>query len=139
MQVHRWPDPLESDVESAARFLAARAEALVPGELLVAGGEPTVVRAGNGRGGRCSELAVRFALHAPQGCRALFASSDGLDGNSGVAGFELDSIPLTPDRDTMATELADSNSFVVASALGRAIMIPPAGNNLRDLYLLARG
>lgn len=71
--------------------------------------------------------------------RALFASSDGLDGNSGVAGFEIDSVPALLDRNSIATELAASNSLAPASAIGRAIMIPPAGNNLRDLYLLARG
>lgn len=143
--VERWPEQIEEDVEAAARRLAAAAHELArEGErrgaprLLVAGGEPTVVRRGDGRGGRCSELAVRFALHAPAEVRALFASSDGVDGSSGAAGIAFDRIPPL-DRDAIVTELARSNSFAAAAALGRAIIIPPAGNNLRDLYLLARG
>lgn len=40
--------------------------------------------------------------------------------------------------ETLATELAASSSLAAALSLGRPIMIPLAGNNLRDLYLLAR-
>jgi glycerate-2-kinase len=143
--VDEWPAQIEEDVAIAARRLADAARRLErhgrdgePPRLLVAGGEPTVVRRGNGRGGRCSELALRFALDAPADIRALFASSDGVDGSSGAAGIEFDRIPPL-DRDTIVTELARSNSFAAAVSIGRAIIIPPAGNNLRDLYLLARG
>ncbi|MBV9494697.1 MAG: DUF4147 domain-containing protein, partial [Acidobacteria bacterium] len=59
--VERWDGPIECDVETAAQQLAARAKQLRKGELLVAGGEPTVRKVGDGKGGRCSELAVRFA------------------------------------------------------------------------------
>jgi hydroxypyruvate reductase len=50
-------------------------------------GEPTVAVKGGGRGGRCTELAVRFAMESTR--EALFASSDGVDGNSGIAGIYL--------------------------------------------------
>jgi glycerate 2-kinase len=137
--VIRWDGQIENDVEIAARELAGRAALLQENEILVAGGEPTVAVRGDGKGGRCSELAVRFALHARPGITALFASSDGVDGNSGAAGVEIDTPETPPDRHAIETELRASNSAVVAFALGRAIMIQPAGNNLRDLYLLARG
>jgi glycerate-2-kinase len=150
----RWEEQIECDVETAAQKLASAARELQPNQILVAGGEPTVIVRGSGKGGRCSELAVRFALSAPPDVNALFASSDGVDGNSGAAGVELDSrsserrgapsgtkllVPSSLDRHAIATELRNSNSSVVAFEIGRAIMIPPAGNNLRDLYLLARG
>jgi hypothetical protein len=35
--------------------------------------------------------------------------------------------------------LANSDSASAAALLAEPIMIPPAGNNLRDLYILARG
>jgi hydroxypyruvate reductase len=156
LDVIPWPRQIDGDVEGVARELAERARELKAKQIIIAGGEPTTVVRGKGKGGRCSELAVRFALHcvapetsledsagriagATQRLSALFASSDGVDGNSGAAGLLLDPIPTALDRHGIETELANSNSMIVATAIGRAIMIPPAGNNLRDLYLLARG
>lgn len=126
-------DQLESDVEEAAKQLAkAKFD-----DVLIAGGEITVAVHGDGKGGRCSELALRYLLAGGKH-PALFGSSDGMDGNSGAAGIAID--PNTSfDRHAIETELAKSNSFPLAAEIGRAIMIPPAGNNLRDLYLLARG
>jgi len=129
---------IESDVSDAAHELLQMAEGLRSGEVLIAGGEPTVVRLGNGKGGRCIELAVRMAL-AQENLRidALLGTSDGVDGNSGVAAVAI-SLPAKIDRELAKRELARSNSLAVAEVIGETIMIPPAGNNLRDLYLLAR-
>jgi len=107
------------------------------GEVLVAGGEPTVVTHGDGKGGRCSELAVRLALQATEPMEALFASSDGVDGISGAAGFRI-STPVKFDRKAVERELRRSNSAAVAASIGKALPMVPTGNNLRDLYLLAR-
>lgn len=128
---------VECDVAQAAKILLHRLGGLKPGQVLVAGGEPTVVTHGDGKGGRCSELAVRVALAATEPMEALFGSSDGVDGSSGVAGFHL-SLPVTFDRAAAERELARSNSFAAAAAIGEALTMPPTGNNLRDLYLLAR-
>jgi len=43
------------------------------------------------------------------------------------------------DRAKAVATLERSESFAVASRIGEAIMIPDAGNDLRDLYPLARG
>lgn len=129
---------IESDVADAARELLHMAERLRSGEVLIAGGEPTVVRRGNGKGGRCIELAVRMALASDQTrMDALLGTSDGVDGNSGVAAIAV-SLPASFDRAVAARELSRSNSLAVAEQIGETIMIPAAGNNLRDLYLLAR-
>ncbi|HXH37404.1 MAG TPA: DUF4147 domain-containing protein [Thermoanaerobaculia bacterium] len=153
---------IECGVEEAARDLLNRAQRLHEGEVLIAGGEPTVVRSGDGKGGRCIELAVRMALEEKRrsdspvrpGGRgafrqrgsdwrvrptfdALFGTSDGLDGNSGVAAVAI-SLPASIDEAFAAGELERSNSLAVAELIGQTIIIPPAGNNLRDLYLLAR-
>ena len=125
----------EMDVEDAAKFLVAQ---LKEHEAVIAGGEPTVVKRSDGKGGRCLELAVRMALHAKNlRGEILCGSSDGVDGNSGVAGVAI-RLPVAIDRTTAERELAQSNSLAVAEAIGEPIMISPAGNNLRDLYLLAR-
>jgi hydroxypyruvate reductase len=126
---------IETDVNDAAKFLV---EQLRHNDAVIAGGEPTVVRRGDGKGGRCLELAVRFALHAGDlRGEALFGSSDGVDGNSGVAAVAI-RLPAPIDRAAAERELARSNSLAIAEAMGETIMIPAAGNNLRDLYLLAR-
>ena len=128
---------IECDVQKAAEILLERATLLRDGEVLVAGGEPTVTIRGDGRGGRCCELAVRVALGAQGPLSGVFASSDGRDGNSGVAGAAF-SLPAPFDRAQAARELGRSNSRDAASALGRLLTMAPTGNNLRDLYLLAR-
>ena len=122
-------EQIECDVLDAAAILAARARELRKGQVLVAGGEPTVIVRGKGRGGRCSELAVRFANLC--GYEALFASSDGVDGSSGAAGIYL------PDGLKPVLRFEESNSFPVAAQIGEPIMIAPTGNNLRDLFLVA--
>lgn len=141
------PEQIEGDVDDAAQRLAELASPLQPGQILVAGGEPTVTVRGDGRGGRCSELAVRFAMRTPW--TALFGSSDGVDGNSGVAGVILPPARARAARAELGTEhsamrrsaeaaLEGSDSYRIASQVGEPIMIAATGNNLRDLYLVAR-
>jgi glycerate-2-kinase len=130
-------DQIETDVETAARQLAKTKF----DDILIAGGEITTTVHGDGKGGRCSELALRYLLafgRAEARPTLLFGSSDGIDGNSGAAGILIDG-KAAFDRHAIETEFAKSNSFPLAAKIGRAIMIRPAGNNLRDLYLLARG
>ena len=128
---------IECDVAEAAKILLDGVSALSPGQILVAGGEPTVVTHGDGKGGRCSELAVRVALAATEPMEALFGSSDGIDGSSGVAGFHV-SLPASFDRAAAERELTRSNSLAAAASIGEPLTMVPTGNNLRDLYLLAR-
>jgi len=129
-------EQIECDVEVAAAMLARKAEGLQTGEILVAGGEPTVVVRGAGKGGRCSELAVRFAVHSS--LQALFGSSDGVDGNSGSAAIHLPHREAAGAPAGWRSALLRSDSFAIASQVGEPIMIAPTGNNLRDLFLVAR-
>ena len=129
MGVEPWPEQIECDVAEAAHLLAG-------GTMRVAGGEPTVVVKGPGRGGRCTELAVRFAMEST--CEALFASSDGVDGNSGIAGIYLPRRAKVEDRQSCLSALDASDSLRIAAQVGEPIMIAPSGNNLRDLFLVAR-
>ena len=52
--------------------------------------------------------------------------------------FELGS-KASQYGDVLRTTADITCAAFLLSLIGRAIMIPPAGNNLRDLYLLARG
>jgi glycerate 2-kinase len=127
-------EQLEGDVADAAALLA-RYE-LREGQILVAGGEPTVRVRGEGKGGRCSELAVRFAVLSAR--EALFGSSDGVDGSSGAAGIYLPRRPEAGGPAGWEPALRRSDSFAIATQVGEPIMIAPTGNNLRDLFLVAR-
>lgn len=130
------PAQIECDVEDAAATLAQSAAALRKGQILVAGGEPTVMVRGPGKGGRCSELAVRFARRSA--LEALFGSSDGVDGNSGVAAIHLPRRTSAVASAEWDRALLRSDSLAAASQVGEPIMIAPTGNNLRDLFLVAR-
>ena len=131
-----FDEQIECDVADAATLLSKSTATLQAGQILVAGGEPTVVVRGEGKGGRCSELAVRFAMQSSS--EAVFGSSDGVDGNSGAAGIYLPRRRNTLDSSGWAIALGRSDSFAIASQVGEPIMIAPTGNNLRDLFLVAR-
>jgi len=128
-------EQIECGVEEAAQLLATRAASLREGEILVAGGEPTVTVRGPGRGGRCSELALRFAVRSE--AEALFAGSDGVDGNSGAGGIFLPRHRPRVEMTRIEAVLARSDSWSIASQVGEPIMIAATGNNLRDLFLVA--
>jgi len=142
------PDQIECPVADAARLLADRARSLGLRQIFIAGGEPTLHVNGPGRGGRCSELAVRFAQLLAEDpppfdmvdLYGLFAGSDGVDGNSGAAGFITFPARLRErtSRAEIDEALRQSNSYAVAERIGEPIIIPPTGNNLRDLFLLPR-
>jgi glycerate 2-kinase len=124
-------EQLECTVEEAARILAN-----MSGRFLVAGGEPTVEIKGDGRGGRCSELAVHFAMLSTD--EALFAGSDGVDGNSGAAGIHLPRRKQPGGGPDWEAAIHRSDTMRIAMQVGEPIMIAPTGNNLRDLFLVAR-
>ena len=130
----RWHGQIECDVDEAAERLARASRELAEGQILVAGGEPTLQVRGEGRGGRCSELALRFATRSA--AEALFASSDGVDGNSGAAGIYLPQRNAAAASTAFEDALRRSDSFSAAAQVGEPIMIAPTGNNLRDLFLV---
>lgn len=136
-EVLTWPGQIELDVDVEAHALARAARSLRDRSVMIVGGEPTVKTLGDGNGGRCTELAARFALEAGNvNVQALFGSSDGVDGNSGAAGAWVH-LPASIDRDVAGRELARSNSMAIIETIGRPLPLCPTGNNLRDLYLLA--
>ncbi|MFN2443851.1 MAG: DUF4147 domain-containing protein [Thermoanaerobaculia bacterium] len=132
---------LDDDVESVAARIVADLECLESGVVAVRGGEPTVTVRGEGRGGRCSELVLRvLRLAETRGLTSfelLAGSSDGIDGNSGAAGYVVRGGCAPASRIDRA--LAASDAHPLASEVGKAIVTGATGNNLRDIIVMARG
>jgi hydroxypyruvate reductase len=136
------------------------------GACVVSGGEFACPVRGAGAGGRNSETALRFALEldarasrdksheltrshesldlnetskdAPRFV-ALFAGTDGIDGNSPAAGALCDETTITRARALnldarQFLERSDSHTFF--NALGDALLTDATGTNVRDLRIL---
>jgi hydroxypyruvate reductase len=108
------------------------------------GEAPVAVESGApGRGGRACHAAmlVAQALAGEGGVAFLAGASDGVDGNSGLAGAVVDGTTVaratsSPSRsvDTWATTF-DSAAFHAAA--GSGLRRSPTGTNLTDLMILA--
>lgn len=99
-------------------------------------GECGVTVRGTGRGGRCQELALSFALasrgKSPR--RLLAVASDGEDGQD-VAGAWADSV--TAERVPGGQEdLNNNDSFAFFVRAGQHLQSGPTGTNVNDLVLL---
>lgn len=133
---------LSRSLEGEARELAVRLAALGPGRW-VASGEPTVTLGGEpGKGGRCQELALAFALLVEgQSVRLLAAGSDGIDGPTDAAGAVVDgstcprarALGLDPEA-----HLRAHDAYPLLEAVGALIRTGPTGTNANDLFLLER-
>ena len=102
---------------------------------LLSGGEAQVRVAGKGKGGRNLEFLLALYAHLEAPLYALAADSDGLDGNSGVAGALL-----TPGVWRMGLDpgpfLEENNSLGFFAQAGTLIQTGPTGTNLNDFRLL---
>jgi len=132
---------LDHDVETVAARIVFEIERLEPGTVAIRGGEPTVIVRGEGRGGRCSEVALRVLRLAEErgleSFEVLVGSSDGIDGNSGAAGYLVRGGSGLRGKIDQALDASDAHSL--ASEAGEAIVTGATGNNLRDIIVMARG
>ena len=135
------------DYADAARYLLERFHALRavhPRLCLISVGEVTVtINRTPGAGGRNQQFVMACALdlekHPGERLAVLSAGSDGIDGNTQVAGAIAD--PTTVERAHhfgfhLKASLAAFNACPMFTALGDAIVTGPTGQNLRDLRLL---
>jgi hydroxypyruvate reductase len=119
-----------------------------PPVLLLAGGETTVSVAGEGKGGRCQELALSFLLQAAKegffedAIVGLIAASDGKDGNSDAAGaFIVPSLfkGLGLSLRQIAAYLDRNDSASFFERYGGVFRTGPTGTNACDYaFLLVR-
>ncbi len=137
---------VEKEVEEeSGRFFCLIEDFLEKQEdFLVAGGEATVNVRGKGEGGRTLELGLRlirrFIEHSflPP-VEFLFATTDGLDGNSGCAGIfvSYDVLKEIVKNETVLSiesYLEDSNSKSFFEKYGCLIKTGYTGTNLLDIY-----
>jgi glycerate 2-kinase len=131
------------DYARAADYLLDRLRELRNGAervCLISGGEVTVRVSNGGVGGRNQQFALACAQKITgENITVLSAGTDGIDGNSPVAGAIADG--TTQERAQSrglepAACLRSFNAYPFFEALGDTIMTGPTGNNLRDLRIL---
>jgi hydroxypyruvate reductase len=114
---------------------------------LISGGEVTVTVRNGGIGGRNQQFALACAEPiAGYDITALSAGTDGIDGNSAVAGAVVDGSTVlrvgdpAGDRndgvEAVRQALSSFNAYPLFDALGDTVITGPTGNNLRDLRIL---
>ena len=146
-----WSDTVTGDVAdlaSAWAHLAGRLRGEGFRGVLVASGEPTVRLVdtlSGASGGRCQELAARFAreIEGLEGISLLAGGSDGTDGPTPYAGACVDGTSWSrlclahgTERAVKLLEGHDVSSLLRAVD-GLLLDTGPTGHNLNDLYLLA--
>lgn len=132
------------DFAKAADYLLDRVRRLRQGvskACIISGGEVTVRVTGNsGTGGRNQHFALYCAEKIKgENITVLSAGTDGIDGNSLVAGAVVDGTTL--DRAKAegldhAEHLRSFNAFPLLEKLGDTIHTGPTGTNVRDLRIL---
>jgi hydroxypyruvate reductase len=135
------------DYAEAARYLLERFHALRVQHrrvCLISVGEVTVtIDRTPGAGGRNQQFVMACALdlekHPGERLTVLSCGSDGIDGNTQVAGAIAD--PTTVERAHhfgfhLKASLAAFDACPMFTALGDAVVTGPTGHNLRDIRLL---
>ena len=113
--------------------------------ILLAGGETTVRVHGKGTGGRNQEMALAFAdrIRGIEGITALFAGTDGKDGNSASAGGWADggtaALGERARGVSIARVLAANNSTPFLRAAKDLFVTGPTGTNVRDVVMIRMG
>lgn len=149
---------LEGEAREVAKVFCAIAKEIrehgrpvPPPAVIISGGELTVTVKGKGKGGRCQELALAFALavggsreckykDAMTGTALLAAGTDGSDGPTDAAGAYADdktvSRGIKKGLDPAAA-LANNDAYHFFKRSGDLIYTGHTGTNVGDLYLLA--
>lgn len=108
---------------------------------IIASGEPTVTIRGKGRGGRCQEAALSFALSTKGLKEPIFLAggSDGTDGPTDAAGGITDTETINRGKKKGVDgnkSLAENDSYNYLLQTGDLIKTGPTGTNVNDLFLL---
>jgi hydroxypyruvate reductase len=142
------PHVLTRDVQGEARDvgrdLVTRGRLLVPPAALIAGGETTVTVVGEGRGGRCQEvaLAAALAIRASDEMTMMAAGTDGTDGPTDAAGAIVDSGTVARAQAVgldAECALARNDSYALLAASEDLLRSGPTNTNLLDLYVVLHG
>ncbi len=147
-----WSPTVEGEVAKLAVIWGRLAKRLLFENrcgTLAATGEPTVRLSADTpkshRGGRCQELALRFAreIDGVPGITLLAGSSDGTDGPTDYAGAMVDGttwsrLKALVGEGALLKAVEQHNSTAVLEKLPEALLrTGPTGQNLNDLFLLS--
>jgi hydroxypyruvate reductase/glycerate 2-kinase len=124
---------VEGDVKDVADFIiSSRMQEDV--EVLLFGGEPTVIVEGSGNGGRNQELAlwVLKKMSTLDDFTFLSAGSDGIDGNSDAAGAVIELSDLNDDIDKY---LLENDSYHYLKKEDSLIITGESGTNVMDIMI----
>ena len=104
---------------------------------VVLGGEPTVTRRGDGKGGRTMELALSAArtLAGHERIALIAFATDGDDGSSGAAGAVVDGTTALRAIDLDAA-FAESDTATLLARIGDLVVTGPTGTNVCDLVVV---
>lgn len=118
-----------------AQEVASTGNPLETPAVVVSGGETTVRVTGDGRGGPNQEFVVAAAMGLPETAVVAAVDTDGLDGNSGVAGALADRrLGDDGDRARAALDANDTHPFLAAR--DSLIDTGVTGTNVNDLRVL---
>lgn len=141
-----YAQDLAGDIEEVARAIDSAAEKLGPGQVLIAGGEPTVaLPVQPGWGGRAQHLGLLLARRwiAKRELSALVVGSDGIDGpgpnapaGAFIDGTTWDAVYNRGVDPVAALDRYDSGTALAAA--GALVVTGPTGVNHADLVMVAR-
>ncbi|WP_370575080.1 glycerate kinase [Methanomethylovorans sp.] len=108
---------------------------------ILAGGETTVAVKNGGKGGRCQEMALSFAIEAEglEDILFLAAGTDGIDGPTDAAGAfaDGDSVEKGSMKGLDARSMLNSHdSYNFFDGIGDLHKIGQTGTNVMDIYIL---
>lgn len=139
-------DHLDLECEEAAEYLEEAIRKYADGRkrALIAGGEPTVLVRGNGKGGRCQQLAYLLArrISSLKDIRIVCIGSDGTDGPTDAAGAYVDGTTYEKimeagiDYDAV---LQNNDTYHALDRIGSLIRTGATGTNVNDLFLILTG
>lgn len=130
---------LREDVTAAADIMASELGDRMFGTdkkplCIIYGGEVTVKVDGNGKGGRCQQLAIEYLIHdKPCETYTLCASTDGMDGPTDAAGAFVDD---GLDKDEAEVFAVSNNAYAFFEKNGNLLKTGLTGTNINDLYII---
>ena len=129
--------PRVGSVFEMAESVAALANRIRPGEVIVYASEPTVLLPPRpGKGGRSCHLAALVAERLPSNVCFLALGTDGADGTSGTAGAVVDA--SLASHPLYRSSLAQFDTARLHRAAGTALETGLTGLNFADMHVLAR-
>jgi hydroxypyruvate reductase len=139
---------LECEAVEAGLLLAQKAHGirrgtanLQPPCAVILGGETVVNIIGEGKGGRCQELALAAAagINGLEGVVIAASGSDGTDGPTDAAGGIVDGYTakvLAEKHINIEDVLQNNDSYHALQQADSLLITGPTGTNVNDLYLL---